>query len=91
MKVNQLDKVFFDVKRLRSIIQNLLDNAIKYNNINGKVDVTAKALDNLLSISVSDNGIGIPEQDQEKTFHKFHRAGNVATGQIVGSGLACML
>lgn len=66
-------------------IVNLLENAVKYSPSGGRVRVRLTTdLDSIL-IAVSDDGIGIPEEDRKLLFDGFHRAGNVGT--IAGTGL----
>ena len=66
---------------------NLLDNAVKYNRENGQVEVALTKVDDRVVLTVSDTGIGIPEDKQERIFERFYRAEesrNKATG---GSGI----
>jgi PAS domain S-box-containing protein len=74
-----------DSKLITQITTNLLSNAIKYSPKGGKVSFRiTKEFDNLL-LSISDEGIGIPKDDQELLFEPFHRGQNV--GAISGTGL----
>lgn len=75
-----LDKI-----QLRQIITNLLSNAIKYSPDSEEVYVDLNCTDDEFCLKVRDTGIGIPEQDQQRLFQAFHRAGNV--GSISGTGL----
>lgn len=65
------------------MIFNLIDNAIKYNRDGGKVDVEVKGK----SISVSDTGIGIPENEQERIFERFYRVDKSRSKSLGGTGL----
>lgn len=76
-----------DVKFLKNILLNLLSNGLKYTGENGVVQVTLDSSDEMVRIVVSDNGIGIPEKDQEGMFERFHRATNVSNIQGTGLGL----
>ena len=72
---------------LSELVMNLLDNAVKYNRENGQVEVSLSKDDDRVVLTVSDTGIGIPEDKQERIFERFYRAEesrNKATG---GSGL----
>ena len=72
---------------LSELVMNLLDNAVKYNRENGQVEVALTKVDDRVVLTVSDTGIGIPEDKQERIFERFYRAEesrNKATG---GSGL----
>ncbi len=74
-----------DVKLLRRAITNLLTNAIKYSREGAPISVELACEGDTAIIRVSDQGIGIPEDDQRRLFEPFHRASNV--GQIQGTGL----
>ena len=74
-----------DQKKLRYIMTNLVSNALKYSPEDGKIELFTEHDDRSLKITLRDNGIGIPEQEQEKMFTKFFRAKN--TGGIHGTGL----
>ena len=72
---------------LSELIMNLMDNAVKYNLENGQITVSLSKSDDQVVLTVSDTGIGIPEEKQERIFERFYRAEesrNKATG---GSGL----
>jgi PAS domain S-box-containing protein len=70
---------------LRNIVGNLISNAIKYTPAGGTVEFKIGELKDDLQITVTDQGIGIPEQDMPNLFESFHRASNV--GAIAGTGL----
>jgi len=74
-----------DPKLLRQIIINLLSNAIKYSPDGGDITLALAATPTALTITITDQGIGIPEADQRQLFEAFHRASNV--GDIQGTGL----
>ncbi|MFT3751440.1 MAG: response regulator [Paludibacter sp.] len=83
----------FDPEKMRKIISNLLSNAFKFTPNNGKIDVTIGLVQQLndqkqlLKITVSDSGIGIPAKDLERIFERFYRvenAGSEHTGTGVG-------
>ncbi len=78
-------KATVDPRLMRQVITNLIDNAIKYSKIGTTVSVALSQADNLILLTVSDQGIGIPPEDEEFMFHPFRRASNV--GDISGSGL----
>lgn len=75
----------FDPILLRHVLSNLLSNAIKYSPQGGEVSLSVDWSDGRAEIAVSDQGIGIPEDDQKRLFETFHRASNV--GNIAGTGL----
>ena len=70
---------------LEEMVYNLCDNAVKYNRPGGRVTVTADAAHRTLT--VSDTGIGIPEQDQQRVFERFYRVDKSRSRQIGGTGL----
>ncbi len=74
-----------DKKLLRQTITNLLTNAIKYSPQGTAVQFDLSQDEDWLVISVTDSGIGIPEEDLKHLFTPFHRAANV--GEVSGSGL----
>jgi PAS domain S-box-containing protein len=77
--------VVLDRKKLRYILINLLSNSIKYSPEQTVINVSSKSIDGHLVISVQDNGIGIPEEEQKFMYNRFFRANN--TGSIQGTGL----
>lgn len=79
--------VIADPRHLGRILQNLLDNAIKYNVRGGKVSVTAGREGALFCVSVSDTGIGIPKHDLPLIFQQFHRSETAKAAAVGGNGL----
>lgn len=76
-----------DVERLRMVIQNLVDNAIRYSSQAGVVTITlVRTPENQVEWRIEDRGIGIPKVQQKYIFQKFFRAGNTAEHQQ-GTGL----
>jgi PAS domain S-box-containing protein len=63
-----------DRDKLRQIVTDLVENAVKYSPGGGTVTVTARARDDTAEVSVEDEGIGIPEAEQTRIFTKFYRA-----------------
>lgn len=80
-------KVKLDRPRWRSVVSNILSNAIKYNRNGGRVDITCKKLKNFVQFEFTDTGIGIPEKDRFKIFDKFFRAENAIKSETEGTGL----
>jgi len=72
------------------VIQNLIDNALKYSETDKKVYVNVFEKNNLINISVEDFGIGIPSEEQSKIFDRFFR-GNTAVENTTGYGLGLAL
>jgi signal transduction histidine kinase len=75
-----------DPNRLAQVVGNLLSNAIKYSPEGGTVKVVGERDNNLVRVSVKDEGLGIPDELQEEVFGKFFR-GDAAASGIAGSGL----
>jgi len=76
---------WLDETLVRKILGNLLSNAVKYSPDGGTLCFSVVEADPQLVLSVADQGIGIPEQDQASLFQSFYRASNV--GPIIGTGL----
>jgi PAS domain S-box-containing protein len=76
--------IWADRLRFKEILKNLLSNAIKFTPHEGKVSISANLNDQSVSISVADNGIGIPFEEQNAIFEEFHRVetseGTIGTG-----------
>ncbi len=72
---------------LGEIIYNLCDNAIKYNKENGSVEIKVFLENGRPAVSVSDTGIGIPEQDLDRVFERFFRVNKSHSKEIGGTGL----
>lgn len=69
------------------IVYNLIDNAIKYNIENGSVEISISRDKNNIILSVSDTGIGIPEEYQERVFERFYRVDKSHSKETGGTGL----
>jgi signal transduction histidine kinase len=76
-----------DEEMIRVVIQNLIENSIKYSNTGGKVFISIIKKEKDIQISVHNNGIGINDEDKNKIFQKFFRAQNAKDKDISGSGL----
>ena len=77
--------LFVDINMLKNILINLVSNAIKFSNEQGEITVAANLQNGDLNITVADNGIGIPEDEQHHLYERFFRAKNA--GNIPGTGL----
>ena len=82
------DMVIQSNKILRNVLLNLLSNASKYSPEGKQIQLTSSVAGDQIVITVKDNGIGIPEEDQEKLFTGFFRASNVDHVQGTGLGLS---
>lgn len=82
-----LPKVLADPSQLRTVVENLLDNAIRYIKDKGEVEIFLAKKNSNVYFEIKDTGVGIPPEDQKYIFQKFFRAGNVMKYQTQGSGL----
>lgn len=85
-------EVFADAKMLNSLMRNLSSNAIKFTNPGGKIVVTAKTMsNNLIEVSIRDNGIGIPPDTMEKLFSLTENISRPGTHGEPSVGLGLLL
>lgn len=81
-------KVNIDPKRFIEVVANLVSNAIKYNSRKmGIVNVGIVGKDDKVLVSVADNGMGIPKEEQKRVFSKFFRGGKAVRNETEGTGL----
>jgi two-component system sensor histidine kinase SenX3 len=76
-----------DRLQLVSAVSNLIDNAVKYSEKGDKVTVRVTSLDTTIEISVSDEGIGIPQSDIDRIFERFYRVDRARSRGTGGTGL----
>ena len=84
-----------DEERLVQVLANLLDNAIKYTPEGGQITVAARRMPpsrtethrNSIELTVTDTGIGIPEQDRPRVFERFYRVDKARSRELGGTGL----
>jgi PAS domain S-box-containing protein len=81
-----LPTVMADRERIEEVLQNLLDNAIKYSPGKARISVTCRAMGDEVIVSISDMGMGIPLREQAEIFDRFHRVSS-SSGSIQGAGL----
>lgn len=86
-----LQRVNIDPQKIRLVVQNLIDNAIKYTPSGGKVSVFMRDEAAQIVLGVTDNGVGIPRDQYGRIFSKFFRADNVIRMQTDGSGLGLFI
>jgi signal transduction histidine kinase len=82
-----LPKIFADPSQIRLVIENLLDNAIRYIKERGVVEIKIESQEKNIYFEIEDNGVGIPKEEQKYIFQKFFRSGNILRYQTQGSGL----
>lgn len=80
-----------DRVKFKQILYNLLSNAIKFTPENGKIILEAGIVDDMLQVSVSDTGIGMKSEDQEKVFKEFWQADSSFARKYEGTGLGLAL
>ena len=81
-----LAPVSTDRDKLRQVLVNLVANAIKYSPGTGRIEVQLEQLENHLRIAVRDEGVGIPQSEQQRIFEKFYRVPNMIN-EVSGTGL----
>ncbi|HYE23228.1 MAG TPA: HAMP domain-containing sensor histidine kinase [Candidatus Paceibacterota bacterium] len=82
-----LPEIRADRNRIKWILNNLLENAIRYTPAGGTVRIMADASEKHVRVRVHDTGIGIEDKDRSNIFERFYRAGNAITKQNQGNGL----
>jgi PAS domain S-box-containing protein len=82
-----LQRVSGDEDKLRQVLLNLIDNAIKYSPDGGRVAIRIEQRDSGVQIAVSDEGLGIPHADQQRIFGKFYRVDPQQNRGVGGTGL----
>ncbi len=87
VKDNQLPDVFIDIEKTRAVLQNLLENSIKYSPKKSEIVLSTKTEGDHIVVSVKDSGIGIPEAEKKFLFRRFFRASNAKRTETDGSGL----
>lgn len=88
-----LPKLKGDEERIALVAQNLLDNAIKYTKKKGEIFIKADLESNqkYVKVSVIDQGVGIPQNQQGQIFQKFFRSDNIMKHQVIGTGLGLFI
>ena len=89
-KISGSSAIYADEEMIRIILRNLISNAIKFTKPNGEVNVDATPQENILCISVSDTGVGIPQDNLNKIF-SFDTKSTQGTAQEKGTGLGLVL
>jgi len=82
-----LPKIYADRYQIKQVIENLLDNAIRYIKGKGMIKIRIKGEKKFVHFEIEDNGVGIPKEDQKFIFQKFFRASNVLKYKTQGTGL----
>lgn len=90
-KPDSFPQIMFDSEKIKMVVQNFIDNAIKYSPKGGKIIIALKKDEKNIELKVQDFGIGIPKNQQDKIFAKFSRADNAIKLNSLGSGLGLFL
>ncbi|MFZ0544466.1 MAG: ATP-binding protein, partial [Candidatus Promineifilaceae bacterium] len=83
--------VYGDERRLTQVFFNLISNAIKYSPDGGEIEISGEVHSDYVTVSVRDEGIGIPEHQQHRIFEKFSRLDNALSRNTEGTGLGLFL
>jgi len=84
-------KVYADIHSVTTVLRNLISNSIKFTESGGKIIVETQTTDKFVTISVSDNGVGMSEAIKQKLFNKFSSVSTFGTNHEKGSGLGLLL
>jgi signal transduction histidine kinase len=80
-----------DPEKISLVIQNLIDNAIKYTKGKGEIKITMEQDGQMVRTSIKDSGVGIPEAQKKFVFQKFFRSDNALKNQTIGTGLGLFI
>lgn len=83
----RLPQVLVDADAMTQAMVNLLDNAVKYSGAAREIEVRLAQKNNWVTVSVTDGGIGIPDEDHDRIFERFHRVSTGLVHNVRGSGL----
>lgn len=83
----KVPNAFANTSNIKLVVENLLDNAIRYIKRNGEVKIKICKKEKKVVFEIMDSGVGVPKEDQKFIFQKFFRAKNVLKYQTQGSGL----
>ncbi len=88
---DDLPPVLADYQRLEEVLVNLVENAIKYSPKGGQVEISARTTSDEVIVSVTDEGIGVAEQDRDRLFERFSRLDSRLVRQMKGTGLGLFI
>ena len=89
--VSKIPETRMDIEKINLVIENLLNNALRYTPVNGRVIICLKCDIKEIEFSIKDSGIGIPEDQKKEIFTKFFRAANARQTEPEGSGLGLFI
>jgi PAS domain S-box-containing protein len=82
-----LSNIYIDSSRVRMMLENLIDNASKYTDNDGRIVITLSETKAYVDISIQDTGVGMAEKDLKRIFDKFNRIPNRLSDNVGGTGL----
>jgi two-component system, OmpR family, phosphate regulon sensor histidine kinase PhoR len=82
-----LPQVYADRDKIKQVLINLIDNAIKFNRENGSIKIGAETTDRVLKVNIADTGLGIPDKDISRIFERFYRVDKARSRELGGTGL----
>ncbi len=80
-----------DASLISKVLNNLIDNALKYSPAGSKIAIESREVESWVEISVKDQGIGMSEEERQNLFTRFYRAKNDTTTRVIGTGLGLYL
>src|SRR3990167_5540360 len=86
-----ISPIYADEERLSLAISNLIENALRYTSMGGKIDIGISLEKDYAKTVISDTGIGIPKEEQKRVFSKFFRASNAIRLETEGTGLGLFI
>ncbi len=86
-----LPQIWGDAEKIQLAFENLIDNAIRYTLPGGKVEISLGQTKGMIEFKVADDGLGVPENQQERLFTKFFRGSNVMRLDTEGTGLGLFI
>ena len=91
VSVEEGEFVFGEELLIQMLVNNLIENALKYSPKEGKVSITLKAKDNKAILHIADEGSGIADEEKKQVFEKFYRSGDENIRNTKGTGLGLYL
>lgn len=90
-EIGNNEKIYADEKMISSVLRNLISNAVKFTRTGGKIIVQSEQSNDTIKISVTDNGVGIPENDVKKLFKIEEKVSSKGTEGELSTGLGLLL
>lgn len=84
---NDTIKVFADYKMIKQMLRIFIDNSIKFTSEQGKINISSEFMDKLVTITISDNGVGIPKDEIKNIFDRFYTVDKSRSKDKGGTGL----